>query len=103
MTSRDQRRCFSAPTGVLNSRGGMRTDMALGGARPLDALALPLSGKTWPEARFHLVRKMMGLRLRLSRELSAGFVALSPETTGQFLLQSSVIVPHPPFLAHLLS
>ena len=33
-----------------------------------------------------------GLRLRLSRELSLGLVAFRPETGGQLLLGSSVIV-----------
>jgi hypothetical protein len=33
----------------------------------------------------------MGLRLRLIRELSAGFVTLRHETTGELLLTSPVI------------
>jgi hypothetical protein len=94
MTNRNQLRFFRALTGVLNSRGGLRAVRAVGGARPLDALALSLANKTCPEARFHLAGKMLGLRLRLSRELSAGFRAFRPGTTGQLLLPSPVIVPN---------
>ena len=93
MTSRTKPRFVNASTEALNLCGGLPAVMALGGARPLDALALRLADKTCPEARFHLVRKMMGLRLRLTGELSAGFMACCHATTGQLLSQSSVIVP----------
>ena len=89
MTSCTQSRFLNASTEALNLRDGLATVMAWGGARPLDALALPLANKTCPEARFHLVRKTLGLRLRLTRERSAAFHALRKGSTGQLLSLSS--------------
>jgi len=94
MTNRNQLRSFRTPTRVLNSRGGLWVDTAVGGTRPLDALAWSFSDKTCPEARFHPGRKMMGLRLRLIQELSASFVASCHEAAGQLSFTSSVIVPN---------
>ena len=96
MTNRDQPRYFSTPAGVVNSRGGLPVAMALGGARPLDALAWSFSDKNCPEVRFHLGGRMMNLRLRLTQELSAGLVTLrlarGTGTNGKLRLQSPVIV-----------